>query len=292
MRETMRMSTFDTCCRLFVLLFLVSLSSLCTAQSLNSRNIPMPWYRYQLWSKLDAKTLAHATALSYDETSWNYVEYNDIESYSYYSIENAENYTELILAIDGIGFTEQVWDCWINHYSDYTWAELADVGVQSYLLTLGWSEANWGSPDLTLYPDTESLYFDQLTPAKQAALIELCYTREIWNGVSLELWPSLPEKGVLAPPSPTVATLRTASPTSTPTLSAMPTVFTTASPTASPTTPAPTTSYAPSMVPTAPTTLPPSPPIPSIDTIRFVTWENLARDVISNFCHNMLNFVT
>ena len=48
--------------------------------------------------------------------------------------------------VKAIGFTEETWDCWMNHYEFYDWSELETKGVQHYFEALGWTSDTWNRP--------------------------------------------------------------------------------------------------------------------------------------------------
>lgn len=53
------------------------------------------------------------------------------------------------------GVTEEQWDCYINHYSDYDWDELINATVVEYFITLGWNQESWETKDPDLAPKSE-----------------------------------------------------------------------------------------------------------------------------------------
>jgi hypothetical protein len=242
------------------LTLIVTPSTASAVRLLNTRDIPIPFYRYTLWGDLDAETKAHATTLLYNEMTWNRRDFNRIEasSLSNIEIENSGQFD----AILAIGFDEEVWDCYVNHYGDYLWAELEEEGVQQYYEALGWSEGTW--EELNFSPTTSELLWSELSNAERAAAEEICYTLELWNEVSLDLWSILPEaptdspiEATTSPIEPTGSPIETTtspieptgSPTLMPTLSLPPS--STVLQTAAPVTSAPITQE-PSDMPTIP----------------------------------------
>ena len=85
-----------------------------------------------------------------------------------------------------LGFDNDAWDCHINHYFGYWWAELEDLGFHVYLSVLGWTETTWDDDGPA--PTTEDMYWSDLTNEHKAAASEICYTREIWDGISIPEW--------------------------------------------------------------------------------------------------------
>lgn len=46
---------------------------------------------------------------------------------------------------------------------------------------LGWSANSWDNNGQL--PDTEDMFWDELTPKQQAATTQLCYFRDLWDSV-------------------------------------------------------------------------------------------------------------
>lgn len=64
-------------------------------------------------------------------------------------------------------------------------AAVENIGnVQQYWVTLGWNETQWDEGAEPL-PDSEDLFFEDLSGDEQAAAIALCYTADTWNERSL-----------------------------------------------------------------------------------------------------------
>jgi hypothetical protein len=221
---------------------------------------PYPDFRFTPWSDIDENTLTHAITLMYDEESWNLPMSNDIEFYSIFTI-NATLPEEQLMAIFDMGMTEDVWDCWVNHYVDFSWEDFIFYNFTDPWVALGWDETSWASFDESDWPESEFKKWDELTIEERLALKDLCYRQESIDKLPITEWVATPSPTVspsdVPTPSPTTPS-PTASPTDVPTPSptASPTDVPTPSPTASPTdvpTPSPTAS--PTDVPTrSPTT--------------------------------------
>jgi len=120
---------------------------------------PYPGLRYTVWDDLTPEAMEAAVHLGYGEDDWNLPGTAKIESLSYESIglqgffgfdgQSQQN------AIQDICLTELTWDCYLNHYEDYSWDELAAEEVQVYFQTLGWTQASWESDDESGYPESE-----------------------------------------------------------------------------------------------------------------------------------------
>ncbi len=267
---------------------------------LNSRDIEYPGYRFRPYNTLDEEAISLAFSLGYDEHSWNSVGTNPWEQDSYESIQS--NAPLVIASIRGLGFTADVWDCYMNHYRDYSWQELADDGVILFAILLGWNEDMW---DTSTSPAMEYMFWDDLTIGEQQAAVEFCFTKEQWDNIPLQDWDSLSygmNRSTLIPTStPSRASTETKDPvSSSPSLtpidninspsvapisnsaiasesSSIPTVQHSISPETISPSPSPTPELQPTTWPTA--THPDGnvnlPSIPPVDDIRYVLWDNL-----------------
>jgi hypothetical protein len=163
---------------------LSSIAVLCSGQEsirllTNSRGIEEPSFRYELWDDVSSIQQSVAeTGLDYTEDTWNVPGTADVELLAFSSL-TAENQVAAL----ALGFNEEEWDCYINHYDDYSWAELATEGVQQYLITLGWTEDSWTTGSNP--PASDDEFFNDLSSDETAAAEEICYNELLWNGESL-----------------------------------------------------------------------------------------------------------
>jgi hypothetical protein len=158
-----------------------------------------PDFRYLTWEELDMESETNALILDYNETTWNLPGTNDIELKSYFSI-NLTFPEEHITAVDDLGFNEETWDCWINHYMDYDWDELEFYNISESSELLGWDQSSWESGNPEDWPDTEMTAWVNLTASEQFGAMELCYFEELWDDVPLTDW-------VFESESPTVSSI-------------------------------------------------------------------------------------
>jgi len=121
--------------------------------------------------------------LGYNKNSWNNPGTNDIEAWSYHDL-----YEDEITGVKGLGI-DSVWDCQINHYRGYWWEDIEYFGYARYFELLGWDADSWDDYDLT--PETEGMYWDDLTKEQQAAATQLCYHRDLWDEISIQYWDPL-----------------------------------------------------------------------------------------------------
>lgn len=150
----------------------------------NSRDIPLPMFRYNTWDNLDPLLQHLAKNAKYDEKHWNSFSLKGLESKDFETI--GVKYPDGLKSLKAMGFTEKQWDCYISHYKSYEWDELEVEGVQKYFKALGWSHQMWDESD---EPDVFGMYWPDLSKDQQNAAYELCYFRETWDDVSLQFWP-------------------------------------------------------------------------------------------------------
>lgn len=67
-----------------------------------------------------------------------------------------------------------------SFWDNFSWSELTDEEKRLWHI-LGWNENNWSSDREKDAPISDSTEWDKLNPEEQDALIQLGYTREIWN---------------------------------------------------------------------------------------------------------------
>jgi hypothetical protein len=178
----------------------------------------VPWYNVTVSLQLLLKQL-----LGYDEATWNLpgsinndgVDYSRFwEAQSFSTIQNTAS-VQVLSAVISMGFSKGEWDCWINHYQNFTWTELEALSpiyatvnegetgdnlvvmgseIQMAMKTFGWTESNWSTLERMHYffPTAEEGLgarspWDNLTVTEQAAATRLCYTRELWDRIPLNL---------------------------------------------------------------------------------------------------------
>jgi len=109
--------------------------------------------------------------------TWNEPGSAAVEDWSYHDL-----YEEEIAGLKGLGISGDAWDCHINHYFGYWWQDIVYYGYDQYFAVLGWDVNNWDSGEL---PATEDMYWDELSPEQKEAASQLCYFRDLWDGVSI-----------------------------------------------------------------------------------------------------------
>ena len=109
------------------------------------------------WTELDAAQQTAARQLCFQQETW-----------------------------DGVSLDE--WTCTKDHYNELSWGELEEVGVQQYLINLGFTEDSWNgdAPEPEAYT---SKGWDELTEKEQTAAIHLCYFKDTWNGPAASTYP-------------------------------------------------------------------------------------------------------
>ena len=136
--------------------------------------------RYQPFAALSANIQGVLqTDLGYTEATWNVPGTNNLESNAFDSLP-APQQTAIT---DTLQWTDDQWDCHINHFDDYNWVELNQAGVQQYWVALGWSQTSWEG--IAPAPASEEKEWGALTASEKTAAEMLCYFEELWNGLDL-----------------------------------------------------------------------------------------------------------
>lgn len=169
---------------------------------------PYPTHRFREFSELSDEEKSAAQELGWDESTWNlpgslyysYGYYDDgtewypggIEYLSwwyhtnmdYYDKDGDGNYYEptpgFEEAATTLGFTEDVWDCWVNHYSSYEWSDLVEYDIEFYMTTLGWTQSKWEGTDPEP-PTSSSKTYNELSDDEKTAALGTCYTQKLWD---------------------------------------------------------------------------------------------------------------
>mmetsp|Transcript_7459 Transcript_7459/g.13147 ORF Transcript_7459/g.13147 Transcript_7459/m.13147 type:complete len:403 (+) Transcript_7459:147-1355(+) len=139
-----------------------------------------PAFRYEPFNELDtpSQTIAEEK-LGYIDLTWNNHALAPIEKNAWNSLSSNEREGASLL-----GFTEDTWNCFINHYEDFAWDELAEMGVQEHYEKLGWTQAHW-EHTATDIVSTEERWWSQLTDLEQRAANDLCYFKDNWDRIDM-----------------------------------------------------------------------------------------------------------
>ena len=150
--------------------------------------------RFTPWNDIPAEHRKWALDLGYDVDGfeWNLVNDSAVEGFDYSTLirdfETAGN-EDAIDAMNNFGYDENVWDCWINHYSYFDWEEFVQYEFVEPLIVLGWNQSSWDgdAPE----PESDSKDWIELTVEERAAAEELCYFEEVWDGTNPDILCSL-----------------------------------------------------------------------------------------------------
>lgn len=134
-----------------------------------------PEIRYTPYQSLDltAQNIV-LEKLGYTAQTWNVHRLASIERRGWAGLTSDQ--------LDGaiqLGFTENTWDCFINHYEYYDWATLVDKELVGHFEALGWDENSWAGNGVA--PETEGKWWGQLTTAEQEAATQICFFEDNWN---------------------------------------------------------------------------------------------------------------
>ena len=153
-----------------------------------------PSIRYKPWFQHDPGHREFISKLGYNYYTWNFdpdqESWNPIEELSWESKDVSKVHSRL----ERLGYEEDSWDCCINHYYDYDWADFESWGYTEQILALehlGWTQETYDASDPDDLPDTEFLQWKELTESqRELAASKLCYTEETWDELlSLDEWP-------------------------------------------------------------------------------------------------------
>jgi hypothetical protein len=145
-----------------------------------------PTFRFQPFNQLDSTSQNIAIEkLGYTQQTWNNHGLNPIERRRWTSLTSNERD-----AASQLGFTQPTWDCFINHYEQYTWDELDSAGAQTHYRNLGWTEDHWLMLDTAPTPETETLWWDMLNDNQKSAANGICYFKDNWNKIDMNPNPS------------------------------------------------------------------------------------------------------
>lgn len=135
----------------------------------------IPGFRFTIWTDLPASFQALATEAGYSPQSWNQIGSSVLESYAFDDIN-----AEAKLALTQLGFTEDSWDCYINHYEAYSWAELAAEEMTVSAQVLGYDQASWDGEQGT---PVEQKDWVNLSDGEKIAAAAFCYFADTWDDI-------------------------------------------------------------------------------------------------------------
>jgi len=143
-----------------------------------------PTFRYTPFQNLDTTIqIVAEEKLGYIMLTWNNHGLASVEKSGWESLTSNEREGAELL-----GFEQNTWSCWVNHYEDSTWDELVEKGAQAYFEQLGWTRAHW---EYTApLPFTEGRWWGQLTDKEKDAANGLCYFEDNWNRLDMNPNPS------------------------------------------------------------------------------------------------------
>jgi hypothetical protein len=82
-----------------------------------------------------------------------------------------------------LGLDERGWDCWMNHYESYGWADMEERGIATSYAGLGWSQSSW--EDGADPPESDSKSWNELTEAERLHAKNLCYDMYNWDMIDM-----------------------------------------------------------------------------------------------------------
>lgn len=161
-------------------LFLVAISAVSTAEVIAEVNVnkefhDFPGVRFTSWNALPVEMKQYAQDLGYTDESWNNVGTADIEQYSWDEFGSNERN-----ALGELGFTSSTWNCYMNHYNDYSWSDLIVQDMDQAARILGYTPESW-----TAGGGGTTLDWDEMDDGQQWAATDFCYFKDTWDEVPL-----------------------------------------------------------------------------------------------------------
>jgi len=137
--------------------------------------------RWTAYADLTGQQVGGAMALDYTQATWNTLGTNSIEESAWYYLTLDQR-----SASAQIGIFEEAWDCYVNHYGDYSWSELEEYFLAKYWIALGWNQLSWEG---TIDPPTSGdKFWRELTRVQQEAALEVCYSPGSWDEIPIPEW--------------------------------------------------------------------------------------------------------
>eukprot|EP00978_Attheya_sp_CCMP212_P002741 scaffold5612_cov46-Attheya_sp.AAC.4 len=106
-------------------------------------------------------------------------DYDAIESKSWSTLDIENSFFQGNATI--VGFTNETWDCHINHYYDYSWEELIAYDLNEYFETIGYTASDMWEGDDETDLDFEDKEWDEIETEVQGALVSICWTEDLWD---------------------------------------------------------------------------------------------------------------
>lgn len=136
-----------------------------------------PYFRFVDWNEMSNTQQTWAGAVGWTEDTWNNPDSSDLDFTAF--SELGEPQREALLKM---GFYEEQYDCYINHYQGYDWVDLQDWGLDTVYETFGWTQFNYENGPT---PAAWEGPWGDLTDEQKEAASEICWFEELWNGQHL-----------------------------------------------------------------------------------------------------------
>ena len=120
--------------KVFALLALLTGSSL-AAINFEREFDDFPGFRFTEWSSLSPDMQTLAMNGGYTSETWNSLGSGGLEGNSWDELSGPAQQ-----AFRQMGFREETWDCYVNHYNGYSWNELVQEDLADAAKILGVSE--------------------------------------------------------------------------------------------------------------------------------------------------------
>jgi hypothetical protein len=148
-----------------------------------------PYKRFIPFENLDTATQELVLSLGYSINQWDRPGKYKIETTPFDKVCKSQEQCD---ALKSLGFTEDSYNCWMGHYLEFDWEDLVLEGKAQYWEVLGWTATSWqlSDEDLSQWPLTMSLPYEQLSYDEKVAAANLCYIEPLWDEDKLTKWAS------------------------------------------------------------------------------------------------------
>lgn len=134
-----------------------------------------PGFRFTTWKALPSSYRDLAVQAGYQETTWNNVGTYALEKVAWSDLSNATQRH----ALREMGFDASTWDCYMNHYTSYSWIDLVLKGLHVQAQVLGFTPQSWDSGNQVT---TDSTDWVGLSDGEKRAARAFCYFEGTWDG--------------------------------------------------------------------------------------------------------------
>jgi len=135
--------------------------------------------RWVPWDDLDRDIQIEVSeALEYNRISWENLKTNDVEKLRWSDLSDRKKD-----AAEMLGFDEWSWNCWMNNFESFSWKQLYEWELTTYLESLGWNQQRWNGQNGPPILKTNS--WDDLTSEQQQSAMQLCFYKTTYDELNI-----------------------------------------------------------------------------------------------------------